>query len=108
MSLKSKLPSYPKMNAKRVMRSLASGGCTSTKYWVLMYFEANLPKWTSSKLHMPFNMQFQEEIWHSHDAVWSRQPKQSHSTGYDDQHKEQLYFCRRQIETAGRMLFPTG
>lgn len=32
------------------MRSLASGGCTSTKYCVLIYLEANFPKWTSSKL----------------------------------------------------------
>ena len=50
ISLKSKVPSYPKINPARVIRSFANGGCTSTKNWVLIYFEANLPKWTSSKL----------------------------------------------------------
>jgi len=44
ISLKSKFPSYPKMNPTRVIRSFANGGCTSTKNWVLIYFEANLPK----------------------------------------------------------------
>lgn len=62
MSLKSKFPSYPKTKPARVINSLAKGGCTSTKYWDLMYFEANLPKWTSSKLHI--GIQLQESFFH--------------------------------------------
>lgn len=50
ISLKSKSPLNPKTKAANVIRSFASGGCTSTKYRVLMYLPANLPKCTSSKL----------------------------------------------------------
>jgi hypothetical protein len=44
MSLKSKFPSNPPSHPASVMRSFASGGCTSIKNLPLMYLVANPPK----------------------------------------------------------------
>jgi hypothetical protein len=50
ISLKSKSPSNRPTRAASVIRSLASGGCTSMKNVCLIYFLANPPKCTSSNL----------------------------------------------------------
>jgi len=50
ISLKSKFPSNPPMNAASVINILARGGCTSIKNFCLIYLAAKPPKCTSSNL----------------------------------------------------------
>lgn len=50
ISLKSKEGFKPKSQPVKAISIFASGGWTSMKNWLLIYLDANPPKWTSSKL----------------------------------------------------------
>jgi len=103
ISLKSKFPSYPNKKPVRVIKSFASGGWTSTKYCVLMYLDANFPKWTSSKLKLGFRVAHLIDIGGLHDAIRFGNLVKPNSTGYQHDENQQFPLSRRNVQAARRM-----
>jgi hypothetical protein len=98
MSLKSKLPLNPPNHPASVIRSFASGGCTSMKNLPLMYLVANPPKLEPGQflplaLGLLRLLDFIED-----DTARLSYPEQSHNCCDNHQETQQPPIRTRQIE----------